>query len=67
MIGYPRPARGHMPFPGHRTCAEWGPEAFADALAEHGSIARAARSAGMTLEEGKAEFRRICKSLGAAA
>ncbi len=20
----PVPARGHMPFPGHRTCARWG-------------------------------------------
>lgn len=22
--GAPRAAAGHMPFPGHRTCAEWG-------------------------------------------
>ena len=23
MSRYATPAKGHMPFPGHRTCAEW--------------------------------------------
>jgi hypothetical protein len=37
---------------------------FADRLAEHGEIARAAKEVGATLAYGKELFARICKRLG---
>lgn len=61
-----RAAVGHMPFKGHRTCAEWGPtpiDKFMDHLAEHGDVARAAAAVGKSRQWGET----IVRAWGAAA
>lgn len=60
MITHPQAARGHMPFAGHRTCAEWRPaspvDLFWSSLEEHGDVARAAQAAGKSLEWGERQI-----------
>lgn len=53
---HPVGTREHMPFPGHRTCAEWGPtpiDKFMDAVAEHGDVCRAAKLVGKSAKWGE--------------
>ncbi len=64
----PTAARGHMPFKGHRTCAKWGPgvmeQRFAEGLAKHGDVIRAARLVGQNKAWGERTLRSICRDLG---
>lgn len=68
-VGFPRPAIGHMPFKGHRTCAEWGPEYevrhFLEALGRHGNVARAARGVGQTVNWGEQQLITLARDLEA--
>lgn len=65
--GFPRAAVGHMPFKGHRTCAEWGPlyevKHFLEALAKHGNVARAARGVGQTAKWGEQQVAALARYL----
>ena len=60
----------HIPFANHRTCAEWGPEhdakQFAEELANHGNVARAARAVRQTEAWGRLQLAAMCKQLGIA-
>ncbi len=64
----PIAARGHMPFPGHRTCAKWGPgvmeRQFAEGLAKHGDVLKAARAVGQNKAWGEKMLRSMCRDLG---
>lgn len=60
MSGHPTACREHMPFKGHRTCAEWGPflvDRFMDEVAEHADVARAAKAVGQSVMWGERMIR----------
>jgi hypothetical protein len=61
----PRATREHMPFRRHRTCAEWGADAFWEALGQHGNVSLAMQCSGLTPTEAQRELRKYANDLAA--